>query len=65
MSSTRQQSKRGIFLFYAAGGLLVLAFVLGWFVSTPSALEILHKKTSVSSRSLATTINTICNLCRE
>jgi protein-S-isoprenylcysteine O-methyltransferase Ste14 len=37
-----RKSKKGDFLFYVAGGLLVLAFVLGWFVSSPSALEMLH-----------------------
>jgi len=36
-----RKSKNGDFLFYVAGGLLVLAFVLSWFVSSPSALEML------------------------
>jgi protein-S-isoprenylcysteine O-methyltransferase Ste14 len=37
-----RKSKNGDFLFYVAGGLLVLAFVLVWFVSSPSALGMLH-----------------------
>jgi protein-S-isoprenylcysteine O-methyltransferase Ste14 len=37
-----RKSKKGDFLFYVAGGLLVLAFVLGWFVSSPSALGMLY-----------------------
>jgi len=37
-----RKSKNGDFLFYVAGGLLVLAFLLVWFVSSPSALEMLH-----------------------
>jgi hypothetical protein len=37
-----RKSKKEDFLFYVAGGLLILAFVLVWFVSSPSALEMLH-----------------------
>jgi len=39
MSSTRQQCMKGGFLYYVAGVLLVLAYLLLWFLDNPTGIE--------------------------